>query len=254
VRYAFKVAYDGVRYFGFARQPGLPTVEGELLKALKECGLCREPAEARYRVAARTDRGVSAMGQVVALDVLKRPNISAINAHLPDDISVLSTTEVQPSFDPWRMALRKHYRYKCGAPEGFDLKNARDAAKLLLGVHDFWSFCKHEQGRPTLGELEQVKIGGRKILTFDFVAPAFLWQQVRRMVGALLTVGVGKFALEDFKLMLEQQIDHLPRPAPSDGLVLVQVKYRRIFFKNQRVSKRYANLLKRIKAKKSTYH
>jgi len=254
VRYAFKVAYDGTRYFGFARQPGLPTVEGELLKALKECGLCHDPAEARYHVAARTDRGVSAMGQVVALDVLKRPNTSAINAHLPDDISILSTTEVQLSFDPWRMALRKHYRYKCRAPEGFDLKNARDAAKLLLGAHDFWSFCKHDQGKPTLGELEQVKISERKILTFDFVAPAFLWQQVRRMVGALLMVGVGKFALEDFKLMLEQQIDHLPRPAPSDGLVLVHVEYRGISFENQRISKRYANLLKRIQAKKSTYH
>jgi tRNA pseudouridine38-40 synthase len=254
MRYAFKVAYDGARYFGFARQPGLPTVEGELLKALKECGLCHDPAEARYQVAARTDRGVSAVGQVVALDVLKRPNINAINAHLPDDISVLSTTEVQPSFDPWRMALRKHYRYICVAPEGFNLTKARSAAKLLLGAHDFWSFCKHEQGRPTLGELGQVKISGKKVLTFDFVAPAFLWQQVRRMVGALLTVGVGKSALDDFKLMLEQYIDHLPRPASPDGLVLVHVKYRGISFKSQRISKRQANLLKRIQAKKSIYH
>jgi tRNA pseudouridine38-40 synthase len=253
MRYAFKVAYDGTRYFGFARQPGLPTVEGELLKALKECGLCHEPAEARYQAAARTDRGVSAVGQVVALDVLKRPNISAINAHLPDDISILSMTEVQPSFDPWRMALRKHYRYRCIAPEGFDLKKAQSAAKLLLGTHDFWSFCKHDQGKPTLGELEQVKISGKKIITFDFMAPAFLWQQVRRMVGALLAVGVGRLTPEDFKLMLEQQIDHLPRPAPSDGLVLMQVEYRGISFKN-RVQKRNVNLLKRILAKKSTYH
>jgi len=253
MRYAFKVAYDGARYFGFARQPGLPTVEGELLKALKECGLCHDPASARYRVAARTDRGVSAMGQVVALDVLKRPNISTINAHLPDDISILSTIEVQPSFDPWRMALRKHYRYRCIAPNGFDLKKAQSAAKLLLGAHDFWSFCKHEQGRPTLGKLEQVKISGKKILTFDFVAPAFLWQQVRRMVGALLTVGLGKLDLEDFKLMLEQPKNHLPRPADSRGLALVKIKYRGISFKNQRVSK-CDNLLNRIKAKKSTYY
>ena len=173
MRYAFKVAYDGARYFGFARQPGLPTIEGELLKALKECGLYHDPAEARYRVAARTDRGVSAMGQVVALDVLKRPNIGAINAQLPDDISILSTTEVQPSFDPWRMALRKYYRYKCGAPEGFDLKKARGAAKLLLGVHDLWSFCKHEQGRSTLGELEQVKISGGKNPHLRFCGASF---------------------------------------------------------------------------------
>ena len=255
MRYAFKVAYDGARYFGFARQPGLPTVEGELLKALKECGLCHDPAEARYRVASRTDRGVSAMGQVVALDVLKRPNISAINAHLPDDISILSTTEVQPSFDPWRMALRKHYRYKCIAPEGFDLKKARGAAKLLLGAHDFWSFCKHEQGRPTLGELEQVKISGRKILTFDFVAPAFLWQQVRRMVGALLTVGVGKFALEDFKLMLKQPDNHLAKTSNPRGSGTCEDKISAEFLsKISGFQKNTQNLLKRIQAKKSTYH
>jgi len=185
--------------------------------------------------------------------VLKRPNISTINSHLPDDICVLSATEVQSSFNPWRMALRKHYRYRCMTPKGFDLKNARGAAKLLLGAHDFWSFCKHDQGKPTLRELEQVKISGKKILTFDFVASAFLWQQVRRMVGALLTVGVGELALEDFKLMLEQRIDHLPMPASPEGLVLMQVKYRGISFKNQ-VQKGHVNLLKRIQVKKSTYH
>ena len=73
------------------------------------------------------------------------------------------------------------------------------------------------------------------------------------MVGALLTVGVGKSALDDFKLMLKQPQNHLPRPANPEGLALLKIEYRGIFFKDQRISKKCKNLLKRIKAKKSTY-
>lgn len=228
------MAYDGARYFGFVRQPGLPTVEGELLEAFKRCRLIADLKTARYQAAARTDRGVSAVGQVAVLNVPKRPNLRAINAHLPNDICVISVIKVQPSFDPRRQALRKRYRYTCAAPPLFSLRKARIAAKLLLGQHDFRNFCKHERGKPTIGELEQVKIGGRKILTFDFVAPAFLWQQVRRMVNALLSVGVGKLDFHDFKRMLEQRQAQLPSPAPPEGLVLMRVDYRGVKFRSSR--------------------
>jgi len=240
------VAYDGTRYFGFARQPSLLTVEGELLKALKECGLCQEPAEARYQVAARTDRGVSAVCQVIALDVLKRPNLRALNARLPPDIAILAAVEVPSSFDVRRHATSRSYRYVCEAPRSFNLSKARAAAKLMLGMHDFRNFCKHERGKPTIGELEQVKIGGRKILTFNFVAPAFLWQQVRRMVGALLSVGVGKLDFHSFKQMLEQRQGPLPSPAPPGGLVLVRVDYHGVKFRSsRRLPAKFANLLSR---------
>jgi tRNA pseudouridine38-40 synthase len=120
----------------------------------------------------------------------------------------------------------------------------------MLGMHDFWSFCKHERGKSTLGELKQAKISGRKILTFDFVAPAFLWQQVRRMVSALLSVGVGKLNLRDFKRMLEQRQGQLPSPAPPEGLVLTRVDYRGVDFRsNRRRSAKFANLLKRIRSR-----
>jgi len=234
VRYAFRVAYNGARYFGFVRQPGLPTVEGELLKALNGCGLCKEPAKARYQVAARTDRGVSAVCQVIALDVLKKPNVRALNSLLPSDIAILAAAEVPSSFDARRHAISKSYRYVCEAPRGFNLAKARTAAKLMLGQHDFRNFCKHERGRPTIGELEQIKIGGRKILTFDFVAPAFLWQQVRRMVNALLSVGAGKLSPHDLKRMLERHQGQLPGPAPPGGLVLVRVDYRGVKFRSSR--------------------
>ncbi len=250
-RYAFQVVYDGPRYFGFVRQPGQPTVEWELLKAFKYCGILTELKNAHYQVAARTDRGVSALGQVVALDVSKRPSIRAINACLPKDIKILSVVKVQPPFDPRRQALRKHYRYTCEAPSDFNLKKARAAAEMLQGRHDFWNFCKHEYGKSTIGELQHVKIGGKRTLTFDFVAPAFLWQQVRRMVSALRAVGRGKLDLHDFKRMLKQHQSQLPAPAPPEGLVLVRVVYPGVAFKSNCRHAKYENLLKHIRGKSS---
>ena len=248
-RYAFQIAYDGSRYFGFVRQPEQLTAEGELLKAFKCCGILTELKDAHYQVAARTDRGVSALCQVVALDVSKRPSIRAINAGLPDDIKILSVVKVQPPFDPRRQALCKHYRYKCEAPPVFNLKKARAAAEMLQGRHDFWNFCKHEHGKPTTGELQQAKISEKKNLTFDFVAPAFLWQQVRRMVSALLAVGLGKLDLRDFKLMLKGPRIPLPRPAPPEGLVLVRVVYGNVDFGSNCRRSECVNLLKRIHSK-----
>ena len=231
VRYAFLVAYDGVRYFGFVRQPGMPTVEAELLRVFERCGLYRNLGETRYQVAARTDRGVSAIGQVVALDVRREPSVRELNAALPRDIAVLAVAKVKPDFNPRTQAQSKHYRYVCEAPPGFDLPLARRAARLLEGAHDFRHLCKHERGRSTMGELEHASIRGHKILGFDFIARAFLWQQVRRMVGALLGVGTGKLSLDEFKRMLEGQAKQAMRPAPAEGLALVGVRYPSLAFR-----------------------
>ena len=225
MRYAFQVAYDGSRYFGFVRQPSRPTIEAELLKAFKKCEVYCELKEARFRTAARTDRGVSAVGQVVALDVVEEPNLRLINACLPDDIAVLAAVEVGSEFDPRRHAQNKHYRYVCEAPLNFDLFLTRQAAKLLKGIHNFKYLYKHEQGRSTLGNLKYASVRGQKILIFDFIARAFLWQQVRRMVNVLLAAGTGKLNLDEFKRMLEGQAKQAMRPAPAEGLILVSVRY-----------------------------
>lgn len=225
MRYAFLVAYDGSRYFGFVRQPGRPTVEAELLRAFELRGLYRKLKEARYRVAARTDRGVSAIGQVVALDVRREPSVRELNVVLHQDIAVLAAAKVEPDFNPRTQVQSKHYRYVCEAPPGFDLLLARRAARLLKGTHDFKQFCKHEHGRSTIGELGYASVRGQKNLVFDFIARAFLWQQVRRMVGALLAVGTSKLGLDEFKRMLEGQAKQAMRPVPAEGLILVGIRY-----------------------------
>jgi tRNA pseudouridine(38-40) synthase len=225
LRHAFIVAYDGARYFGFVRQPSKPTVEAELLRVFRACGLYSDLKEAGYRVAARTDSRVSAVGQVVALDVVKNPNLKQLNSLLPEDIAVLAVAEVKSDFNPRTQAQSKHYRYVCEAPLGFDLSTARRAVKIFLGVHDFRHFCKHERGKSTMGEISYANVRGQKILVFDFIAPAFLWQQVRRMVWALLAVGTGKLSLDDFRQMIDGRAKQAARPAPAEGLFLVGVRY-----------------------------
>ena len=231
VRYAFLVAYDGARYFGFVRQPSKPPVEAEVLGAFERCGLYSNLGGTRYRVAARTDRGVNAINQVLALDVRRKPNVRELNAALPRDIEVLAAAKVKPDFNPRTQAQSKHYRYVCEAPPGFDLPLARRATRLLEGTHDFGHLCKHERGRSTVGVLEHASVRGQKILSFDFIARAFLWQQVRRMVGALLGVGTGKLSLDEFKRMLEGQTKQAMRPALAEGLVLVGVRYPSLAFR-----------------------
>lgn len=225
MRYAFQVAYDGARYFGFVRQPEKPTVEAELLGAFKKCGLYRELKEAKYRVAARTDRGASAICQVVSLDVLREPKLQELNAALPENITVLAIVAVKPDFDPRTHVLSKHYRYVCEAPPAFDLHTASRVTKMLEGAHDFSQFCKRERGKPMMGEIRYASVRKRENLVFDFIAPSFLWQQVRRMVWAVLAVGTGRLGLEEFGQMLEGRAKHSARPAPAEGLFLVGVRY-----------------------------
>ena len=119
-------------------------------------------------MAARTDRGASTIGQVVALDVIKRPELKELNALLPEDIAVLAAAEVKPDFNPRTQALSRYHRYVCEAPLTFDLSAARRAAELFEGMHDFRHFCKHEHGKSTAGELEYARVGRqRQIWVFN---------------------------------------------------------------------------------------
>lgn len=237
-------AYDGARYFGLVRQPAHPTVEAELLRVFKHSGLYRDLKDAMYRVAARTDRGVSAIGQVVSMDVLREPNLHGLNASFPEDIAVLCAVEVRSDFNARTQALSKHYRYVCDAPPGFDISIAQDAARLFERTHNFSHFCKREPGKPTKGKFEHAAIRGEKILKFDFVAPAFLRQQVRRVVQGLLEVGTGELGMGELKSMLEGRAKHSMRPAPAEGLFLADVKYPGLRFEQDpRAVKRFVSYL-----------
>jgi len=231
MRYAFLVAYDGSSYFGFVRQPNVPTVEGQLLKTFRELKLFRNIDGARYKVAARTDRGVSALSQVVALDLDEEPDISLLNSELPEDIAILSSIPVQRTFDPRKEVLAKHYRYVCDVPAGFNFEIVKETIRLLEGSHDFKCFCKREPGGNTKNSIMYTAVRRDDILIFDFIAKFFLRQQVRRMVQGLLELGRGLVGVDWFSQAVNGACPRSFKPAHTDGLFLAGIRYRRLVFK-----------------------
>ncbi len=237
------IAYDGTEFRGFQRLPGARTVQGELERALKALGW----SDGSLLAAGRTDAGVHARGQVVAYelewrhgcDVLTR----ALNAHLPSDVAVRSSTAAPPGFHPRFAASRRHYRYsilQASSPDPIrerfawrvwppmDVQSLRGEADAMVGRHDFGAFGRAPiPGGHTVREVsratwEQVDDG----LAFDIEADAFLYRMVRRLVAAMAAVGmqregagvVGK-ALAHPEYAWEGKI------APARGLCLEAVIY-----------------------------
>ncbi len=214
MRILLRISYFGEGFYGVARQPGLRTVEGEVRRILKDAGV----RVGRSIISSRTDRGVSALTNYLAVDVDKVPPIGAF-FEVPD-LFVLGITRVKDNFDPRREARLRWYRYVF--PERLDIRRAREAGKLFEGIHDFVSFCIPE-GRKTVRVVKRVSIFNAGGVTFmDVFAQSFLRQQVRRMAYAVFMVGTGEWGLEEVRRRLEER-DPVP-PMPPDFLLLVDVR------------------------------
>jgi len=230
MRVAVKFAYDGRGFSGYARQPGRRTVEGDLLQLLNEWGAIGDIGEARFRAGSRTDRGVSALGNVVAFTTSL--SLEDFHRHMPGSapgILVYGVREVEETFYP-RYALQRQYRYYLRT-EGLDTVAIIKAADVFLGEHDFRNFAKLEEGKDPVRCLEALTVteSGR-FLMLDFVAQTFLWHQVRRMVAGLIKVGFGKLTKEDLSRALahpEVRVDF--GLAPAEPLILREVLYPLIF-------------------------
>ncbi|MGQ9582455.1 MAG: tRNA pseudouridine synthase A [Thermoplasmatota archaeon] len=229
MRLALKFGYDGRSYAGFARQPDRRTVEGEILDALRDLRLLAPsapPREIGYGAASRTDAGVSAVGNVIALNTSFRREalLPALNARL-SDIWLHSWAEVPASFQPQRARLR-WYRYHVAPGEAGDPVALGRALEVFVGRHDFRSFCRPE-GRSAVRTIRRIRLRrGGSHPTIDFFAQSFLWGQVRRVVGASLAVSRGELSLSELRAALEGPERRAGfRPAPPEGLVLMDVDY-----------------------------
>jgi len=190
-------------------------------------------------------RGVAALAQVVAMNTLKIPDVEEINSRLPEDVAVLGFGAADSNYNPRRDVVAKHYRYVCEIPENFDVELAKRAASMLIGKHDFKFFCAREKGKTTVGRVILAKVEAGEHLTFDFVAPAFLRQQVRRMVQALLEVGTGAVDVEHFRRALEGEATSSFRPAPPEGLFLAGISYRKLVIqRDERAVERFVSYLR----------
>lgn len=236
------VEYDGTRYHGFQLQRQQPTVQGEIEQALEK--LTGE----RIRIigASRTDAGVHARGQVIGFRTKSALSVdtfvSGLNYYLPEDISIRSSCMMTDNFGIRREAKSREYRYTilnrttqspleryqaCLVTVPLDILTMNLACKALIGTHDFASFTKRDHTVNTVRTVfkaEMCKVDD--YVFFDVVADSFLQQQVRRTVGALIEVGIGKSNVQTFKELVELPIFGKARPtAPAHGLCLIAVNY-----------------------------
>ena len=238
--------YNGSMFFGFQKQPGWPTIQEVLEKALSGF------FDRKMKIAAasgRTDTGVHAEGQVVNFKTSSTHELRQIqkglNALLPPPVVVKEIQEVAPDFHARYSVRSKVYEYRvwnhpCRSPliagrafhvpYHLNVSKMRQAAKAFLGKHDFKSFTsvssmKKESSCVRMIKCFQIKRQGH-LLLMHVEADGFLYHMIRNMIGTLLEVGRGKRKAEDIVSILKAKDRRLAgMTAPSEGLTLIRVTY-----------------------------
>jgi tRNA pseudouridine38-40 synthase len=241
------LAYDGTDFLGWQRQPGRRTVQGVLEKVLGK--ILQEPVLCKS--SGRTDSGVHALAQIVGFQSATRLSPEAItkalNAELPDDLFVFDVSETSPDFHPIRDAVRKRYRYVIQDGRVRDIfdrqyvwqifarlnvEAMQQAAKHLVGTHDFASFESHGSSRLTtertiydlLVERREAERTDRVIIEVE--ADGFLYNMVRNIAGTLMLIGKGKHPPEwPLEILAAKDRRVAGMTAPPQGLFLMWVEY-----------------------------
>lgn len=255
-RLRLDLAYDGTDFSGWAAQPGLRTVQGELEAALAMLVRAEAPDEVRLTVGGRTDAGVHARGQVAHLDLSEQrlakwgaperraTRLNRALARSSPDLAIHSVREVPHAFDARFSALRRRYeyrirpenaprdpltaRYTAEVPRSLDLDLMRAASHRLLGLGDFTTFCKARDGATAV----------RELIAFDWrstedgayaariEADAFCHSMVRALVGAIVAVGHGRLTADEL-IALRDARERTSRftVMPAHGLSLEEIAY-----------------------------
>ncbi len=197
MRYALKFGYNAKNYEGYARQPGKKTVEGEIIKALSRSTIIEDERSAVFQSGSRTDKGVSACGNVLALNTDFRSSeiLQALNAHL-EDIWFYGIAQVEDDFNP-RYAKQRWYRYFL-IDDDPDEKILKNAAAIFTGTHDFSNFARVEKGKEPKRTIDTIDVFKEDdIFVLDFKAHGFLWNMIRRIVSAIKACAERKLSLDD---------------------------------------------------------
>ncbi|MGP4082530.1 tRNA pseudouridine(38-40) synthase TruA [Pseudalkalibacillus sp. R45] len=240
------VSYDGTGFSGYQIQPDLRTVQGTIEQVLQRM---HKGDFVRTTASGRTDAGVHGVGQVIHFDTTLHIEPSAwkraLNTLLPADIRIQSITEEDPDFHARYDVSAKEYRYRIlrkfdedvfrrnytyHFPYELDVLSMRTAAELLIGEHDFTSFCSAKtevmERIRIITKLEIEEAGDELVISIE--GNGFLYNMVRIIVGTLLEVGTGKREATDIPSMLEKKDrDAAGKTAPAHGLYLWKVNYKK---------------------------
>ena len=224
--YIGRLFYLGDEYHGSQWQPGLRTVQGELIDALAAwSGETHSPST--VQLAGRTDRGVHSIGQIVLVKTDKRFDVDGVNKHLPDDIRLWAHAKAPEDFKPRHSILMRHYRYYLDTTElNLDLSLMKQATQLLTGSHNFSLLSKPDGDRGTSATILNMSLrAANGVLLIDVFGISFLWKLVRKIVSLLIRIGNGELQLNVVRKLLEQT-NVLPggiNPSPPESLVLLDV-------------------------------
>ncbi|MCA1625888.1 MAG: tRNA pseudouridine(38-40) synthase TruA [Acidobacteria bacterium] len=240
-----EIEYEGTRYRGWQIQHNAETVQGKLQVAAYQLF----SGHVEIGGAGRTDAGVHARQQIAHLrvsdlktNVTPRQIQHGFNDLLPHDINIVKVQNAAENFHARHDALQRYYLYQISTrrtafaknfvwwiKDNLDAKAMREAAQMLVGKHNFRSFCEVENEKDlTVVKVERAEIfTGGDLICFRIGASHFLWKMVRRIVGMLAEVGRGNLSYDGFQRLLKFPSNAPAKfTAPPSGLFLEKVLYR----------------------------
>lgn len=249
------LCYLGKNYFGMQRNNGVITVEEDLLKALLKAGVilqdeCDCPRNMKFQRAARTDKGVSAVRQIVSLKIpqaeITRSFPDKVNQYLPPEVRVICVRKVTQGFDAKLTCDARTYSYMlptfafCDNAEDFEdyritsdrINEVRKFLEFYLGTHNYYNFTSgREASDPSCNRFimscecsEAFVQNGLEFCVIRLKGQSFMLHQIRKMVGLAIAV-MRKLATEEVlkKAWDKKRVD-IPK-APGLGLMLEEVHY-----------------------------
>lgn len=246
IRYKATIAYDGTNFSGFQAQPNARTVQDEIESALT---IINHNAFVRIYPAGRTDAGVHALAMVIHFDFPDTiPQIGvfrALNALVPEDIVVKKLEVIANDFHARYDAIGKTYIYRVNTgktkdpftrnfavhhPYSLDIKKLEDALAVLVGTHDFTSFCSTKTDKKdkvrTLYKADIQQDLKLNEFVFTFHGDGFLYNMIRIIMGTALEIADGRREVSDMaEILAAKDRTQAGITAPAKGLFLYQVHY-----------------------------
>ena len=245
MKYKIVFSYDGNAFLGYAKQPNLKTIQGELEKNLSL--ILNE--NINLSASGRTDKGVHALNQVASFSTTKKINdkdkfLHSINKLLNEEIYVKKIVKVSDDFDARFSARKKEYHYLINlgefeptlrkyqltiSDENFDINKFIEGSNLFLGKHNFINFCSKDEDKDgfirTIYDFKVIK--KRKKLLIKISGDGFMRYEVRKIIGTLIYYSLNKITLNKIEYYLKEtkKRDIVPFTASPIGLYLFKVYY-----------------------------